>query len=278
MDKQTLIHKAEEYGQSRAYTADEVKAVERAMVIAGVYGAGVAVAIAGGVLLYEKVGLGWTLAIMLPPAGFLIGAGSVLIKGINEQLDGLRTFRSIETYTPPIPELQPEPPHPPVLVRPYGGESYVLDNPDRPALPGREEAMAITPNFVASVLQAVIEEYGGEWSRRKLTALRIGGRKVTRGTWRELTNWLHQAGILLQQPQGGYTLPPDVSEFEDLRLYFPNLPGLGGLGGQPGGLDTGAAQVAHPQDGEVLTLAERRRRLWLECNCDVNLYQTKKRP
>lgn len=270
--KQAILHKAEEFGQSRPYTADEVKAVERAMIVAGIYGAIVAVAIAGAVLLYCEVGLGWTLVIMASPAGFLVGAGLVLAKGMSEQLDGLRSFRSIESYAPLQPEPQPEPPHPPILVRPYGGESYVLGNPETPSLPGREEAAAITPYFVAGVLQAVLEEYGGEWSRRKLTALRIRGRKVTRGTWRELTNWLHQAGVLLQQPQGGYALPPDVSEFEDLRTYFPNLPGLGGLGGQLGGLDIGGSQAAHPQSGKVETLAGKRRRRWIKCNCDTDLY------
>lgn len=269
---EAVLHHAEEYGQSRQYTKQEAVALFVLAVLAGLW-AGLSVMVVGAAyFLYTERGF-WTAFFALAgPVGVLAGGGVVLVKGIREQLDGLRTWREATTYQPVQPQPEPEPAHPPILVKPYGGEPYALiEGTGRPALPGRDEALQITPPVVAEVLRASIEEYGGEWSRRKLMALRIQGQKVSRGMYEELTAWLSKAGLLQQTRQGGFVLPPDVQEFDDLRTYFPNLSNWDGRDGSRAGRERGEDNETQPA-GEVTTLAERRRAQWLECGCDIVAY------
>jgi len=269
---QPILHHAEEYGQSRQYAKQEAVGLFVLAVLAGLW-AGLSVLIVGAAyFLYTERGFWTAFFVLAVPVGVLAGGGLVVVKGIREQLDGLRTWREATTYQPVQPQPEPEPAHPPILVRPYGGEPYALiEGAGRPALPDRNEALQITPPVVAEVLRASIEEYGGEWSRRKLMALRIQGQKVTRGMYEELTAWLSRAGLLQQTRQGGFVLPPDVQEFDDLRTYFPNLSNWDGRDGSREGWERGGDDETQPA-GEVITLAERRRAQWLECGCDVVAY------
>lgn len=272
---QAILHKAEEYGQARELKPGEVLAFT---MVSGLKATAIAVAasalIAGGrLVLGEDVSLA---SILLTISG--VGAISLavnLLGDLDTLVDGLRSWRAVETFAPPQPEPA-EPPHPPIVVRPYKGVPYVIGHP---ALPGKE-ALQLTPPIVAEILRATVEEHGGEWSRRKLMRLRVAGQQVTRGMYEELTAWLSKAGVLQQKRQGGFTLPPDVREFEDLRRYFPNLPGLGRPGG-PGGNREGwegePSQSSH-SPGRVGTLAERRRQRWLECGCDTQLYRQGGKP
>ncbi len=268
--RQAIIHKAEEYGQSRPYTSEEVRAAERAAIGFGIYCAVLGLTIAGAILLYNEIGLSWTLAILAPFAGFLGGAGWILLKGLNEQLDGLRSYRSVETFSPPLPEPQQQTPSP-VIVNPYGGTPYILDGEQRIALPdGRQSSLALNPPTLEAILKEVIQQHGGQWSRRRLMGIRVSGQRVTRSLYEQMTDALTKARFLQPQPNGGYALPGDVQEFDDLRKY---LPGLGRReGGREGG--KGGWEIAPPGGkGEgALTLAEQRRQKWIECDCDVARY------
>lgn len=271
--QQPILHHAEEFGQSRAYDKTEAVGLFVLAVLTGLW-VGLSVMVVGAAyLLYTERGFWTAFFVLAGPAGVLAGGGAVLAKGIHEQLDGLRTWREATSYAPPQPQPQSEPVHPPILVKPYKGEPYALiEGAGRPALPGREEALRITPTVVIEVLRASIEEYGGEWSRRKLMALRIQGQKVSRGVYEELTAWLARAGVLQQTRQGGFVLPPDVQDFDDLQTYFPNLSSWEGRDGNREGRERGGDGDTQPASGEVTTLAERRQREWLECGCDVVAY------
>ena len=271
-ENRIVLHHAEELGQARAYTTEEAQALFRLATIIGLWVGTSALLLGLGYWMYDRWDFWTAFYVLSLPLGVLIGGGLVLAKGVHEQLDGLRSWREATTYAPPQPEPPTEPPHPPILVRPYQGQPYTIGNPQ---LPGREEALQLTPPVVAEILKASLEQYGGEWSRRKLMALKIQGQGVSRGLYEELTGWLTKTGFLQQTRQGGFTLPPDVREFDDLRAYFPSLPGLGGLGGMGGnreGWERGVSQVSQSAGGEVSSLAERRRQKWLELGCDVTAY------
>lgn len=277
-DDKVLLHHAEELGQARALTSEEVTAWLKLAAIMGVWGAAVGLLAFNGVWLWKGHDLSlWTLALGAA-GGWVVVSGVILAKGIGQLIYGLRSWRQAQTFAPSSTQPEGEPPHPPILVRPYKGEPYTIGQPERPLLPGRSQALEITPTVVAEVLKASLEQYGGEWSRRKLMRLRVAGNKVTRGMYEELTSWLSRAGVLLQTRQGGFMLPPDVSEFEDLAAYFPNLPGLGnptgnweGREGNWEGRERGGP-VAPPLCGEVGSLAERRRQKFVELGCDVVAY------
>jgi hypothetical protein len=265
----TTLHRAEEHGQSRELKTSEIKATT---LMAGIESA--ALATAAGIAVVTVQGVqGHDLSVWtaLATSGVVGGLSFYfhISKNFGELRDGLRVWRSVETFAPQS-EPQSQSIHPPILVKPYKGEPYMLGQSERPALPGREP-LQLTPPIVAELLQGVVEEYGGDWSRRKLTRLRVAGHKVSRGIYEELTGWLHKAGVLLQTPQGGYALPPDVQTFEDLRAYFPGLPIPGRAGGQVGGRERGASQLTQP-DSRAMSLVEKRRRRWLECGCDVERY------
>lgn len=273
MNEKLLLHRAEERGQARKLENDEVLATAFMSLIESIALAGAA-SISAVVI---KGACGDDL-VTWGTAGLAIGVGVVtgglsfffnVAGNLAELRDGLVSWREAASYAPLPPKPQPQTGGPPVLVRPYKGDPYMLGSPE---LPGREDALQLTPPVVAEVLRASLEEYGGEWSRRKLMRLRIAGQKVSRGMYEELTGWLTRAGFLQQTRQGGFTLPPDIDEFEDLRRYFPNLPALGGRGGSREGWEREGSQVSQSNSGGVGTLAEQRRQRWLECDCDVRLY------
>lgn len=274
MTQQAILHKGEEYGQSRELKASEVKAHT---LMAGIES--IALSAAGGlaVVVFQGVqgDVSWGTIGTAAATGVVVGGFSFAFhvsQNFGELRDGLRSWRTVETFAPPQPEAQAEPPHPPIVVKPYKGAPYTLVQPERLALPGRDEALQLSPPVVAEILKASLEEYGGRWSRRKLMSLKVYGQRVSRGMYEELTSWLSKAGFLQQTRRGGFMLPPDVSEFEDLRRYFPSLPELGGMGGSREGWERGGPRAPSPM-GEVGTLAERRKQRWLECGCDVKLYK-----
>lgn len=267
---QPLLHHAEELGQSREYSIKEAQGIVMAAIFCGAWGAVAAVVLAVGYWLYGRSGLTTVLGIgvLAVGAGLIVG-GIVLRKGIYEQLDGLRTWREVKTYQPVQPQSEPVAAHPPILVNPPGRrEPYLLTEPE---MPGRE-TLRLTPPVIAEILQGVIERYDGSWSRRKLTRLRIaGGQKVSRSVYEQLTAWLHRSGVLEQTAQGGFRLL--AQDLDDLHQIFPGLPvsETGQVGGEPGSWASDSFDETQP-DREVITLAERRRREWLECNCDTRTY------
>lgn len=269
---QAVLHHAEEYGQSRPYEKNEAVALFVLAVLVGLW-AGLSVMVVGAAyFLYTERGFWTAFFILAVPVGVLAGAGFVIVKGVHEQLDGLRSWRQATTYQPTQPQPEPEAAHPPILVKPYKGEPYALiEGAGRPALPGRNEALRITPMVVAEVLKASIEQYGGEWSRRKLMALRIQGQKVSRGMYEELTAWLSKTGVLQQTRQGGFVLPPDVQEFDDLQTYFPNLGDWEGRDGSREGWERGGDGNTQPSSGGMNT-GERLRQQFIELGCDVEAY------
>jgi hypothetical protein len=158
----------------------------------------------------------------------------------------------------------------PIVVKPYGGEPYILQGEQRLALPdGRQTKLSLNQPTLAAVLQEVVQQHSGQWSRQRLMSLRIEGQRITRALYEEMTAALAGSGFLQPQANGGYALPPDVQQFEDVARYLPTLAGrtAGGRDGGKGGGESGGV----PPSG-VGNLAERRRRAWLECGCDVESY------
>lgn len=252
--KGPVLHHAEELGQARAYDKQEAVSLFVLAILAGLWTGLTLLAIGVGYHLYTTRGFWTTFFVLAVPSGVLLGGGVVLVKGIHEQIDGLRSWREATTYAPPLPE-EPEPAwRPPIPVTQFGRPTGYLAMDDRPALPSPEEARLLTPPIVAEILRASIEEYKGQWSRRKLMRLRVLGQKVTRGMYEELTSALHGAGILQQTRTGGYELPFDVECFEDLGRYLPSLPGVG----DPNTLQSQPSQVSS-RPSRSYNLAERHR-------------------
>ena len=246
--KQPVLHRAEETGQSRELRTPEVGAVTLMSVVETVTLA-VAVAV---VAIVVQGRLTWgTLGVAVMVG---VGAGGLalyvnVIENFVELRDGLSSYRSVETYGPPMAEPTPSGP---IVVRPYGGDPYLLDGEKRLALPdGRRTALGLNPPTLAAVLQEVITQHGGQWSRSRLMGIRVSGERVTRKLYKELTAALTASGFLLPRANGGYAVPPDVKEFEDVVRYLPDLAPGGREGRREGG------------KGEELTLAERRKREWL---------------
>lgn len=267
---QNVLHRAEESGQSRELTIREVGAYG---VMSGLKG--LILGLAGSTAFSVLRGL--TGDLTLADVGLsLLGFGAMstawhLLADLDDLKDGLRSYRSIETYTPPAPEPQQVgAPSSPIVVKPYGGDPYVLNGEERLALPdGRQTGLGLNPPTLAAVLQEVIKQHDGQWSRSRLMKLRINGQRVTRSLYEQLTDALAKSGFLQAQANGGYALPPDVREFEDVRRYLPSLGGR--EGGREGG--KGGPSGAIPPSRGVGTLAERRKQQWLECGCDVELYR-----
>jgi hypothetical protein len=270
MTQQPILHQAEELGQSRPYTLDEVKALAAVVVLTGVWGAISTVIIAVCWWLYQKGGWGLVLPMALP-VGFVIAGGIVLIKGVHEQLDGLRSWRKATSYVPIVPQAQGEPPHPPILVNPYKGSPYVIGpNGATALLPDGRKGLELNPPTVSTILREIVTHHDGLWSRDRLMSIRVNGERVTRSLYEELTNTLTRAGLLQQRPQGGFCLPPDIQTLDDLRQYLPGISGTAGgtAGGQEWGEENGL-----PPSGREMSLADRRRQLWLECGRDVEWYK-----
>jgi hypothetical protein len=268
-----VLHWAEEYGQSRELTSNEVVAWLRLSFT--VFGAAfiVAVVAINYIRNWAGLALSWRSVVFDPLSlAALLASIAFLLNFIPFLVNSLRSERRAESYAPPQPEVPqlPSPWRPPLPAHHRGGTT-MIDMNERPMLPDPRAARQITPPVVAEVLRASIEEYGGQWSRRKLMRLRVLGQKVSRGMYEELTSALHQCGLLQQTRQGGFELPHDVETFEDLADYLPSLPGLGGMGGKTGGLGTGG-DSDRPTFPAGETLAEKRRKRWLECDCDVKSY------
>jgi hypothetical protein len=264
---QPIQHHAEELGQSRAYAKTEAVGIFVAACLAGLWAGLAVLAIGVGYWLYTERGFWPAFFILALPAGVLAGGGVVLIKGLHEQIDGLRAWREVTTYYPPQPEVA-QLPHPPIKVFPPGKkEPYLLTEPETP---GRE-TLRLTPPVIAEIVQGVVEKYDGKWSRRKLTRLTVaGGQKVSRSLYETLTNWFDRAGVLERTPQGGFELV--TKDLGELRDVFPGLSIGGQVGGQPGDRAGDGAQDILPTGGAVGNLAEQRRQQFLECGCDVKDY------
>lgn len=250
-ERAALLHKAEETGQSRELRAHEVGAVTLMSAVETVtlaLGAAVLVIIVRGSLSWGTIGA--AVAIGVCAGGLALYVN--IMKNFAELRDGLCSYRSIETYAPPV-----VPPggtsDSPIVVRPYGGDPYILSGNERLALPdGRQTRLGLNPPTMTAVLQEVITKHEGQWSRSRLMGIRVNGQRITRKLYEELTDTLTRSGFLLPQPRGGYVLPPDVHEFEDVVRYLPNLV----LGRRDGRREGGK--------GEDISLAERRKREWLE--------------
>lgn len=258
---QDLLHKAEEHGQARKLEPSEVLAFT---LVSGLKSVGWAMAgntvILGGrlIMLGEEVSLG---SIILTTAGvWAISFAVHLSQDLDTLIDGLRSWRSIETFTPP--QFEPERaamPSSPIIVR-SGNKVEVLGRDPVPQLPdGRQAGLGMNPESLSAILQEVITQHGGQWSRRRLMSLRIAGERVTRSLYEEMTDALTRAGFLLPQVNGGYALPDDVQEFDDLQAYLPSLPGLGRAGGMAGRREGPPGNEPIPPERVVGTLAERHR-------------------
>jgi hypothetical protein len=283
--EERLAHRIEEIGQARPLTAGEVLAYAlRAWLHALGWGLAAGAVVAGyQTAVGEPVRLGHV-GLATAAVG-LVALGVALSTGMNELHHGLRHWRTVESYHPP--QAQPAPPkpeaHPPIIVRAMGQEPTVLDAPERPALPdGRHNALEPTPEVLSVILREVIERHDGRWSRDRLMGIRVDGKRVTRRLYEELTSTLARAGVLRQRPTGGFRLPEDVHEYEDLAQYFGGLPGLpAGQAGGTAGRPERAPELALPAsdgEGEPLTIAERRRQEWLATRReDGGLSQTRGR-
>jgi hypothetical protein len=267
---QPILHQAEELGQSRAYTTAEVKALAMVVLLCAGWGAITTVLVAVGYWLYQKMGWGILFPMALP-VGFVIAGGIVLIKGVHEQLDGLRSWRKATSYVPIIPQPQGEAAHPPILVKPYGGSPYTLGpNGATALLPDGRKGLELSPPTVSTILREIVTHHDGLWSRDRLMSIRVNGERVTRSLYEELTSALTRAGLLQQRPQGGYCLPQDIQTFDDLRRYLPGIDSRT-AGGTAGGQEWGGESGIPPSD-RGMSLAERRAQMWKECDCDVVSY------
>jgi len=278
MADQSLLQKAEEHGQARELKAQEVWAFALLAALKSVIMTAAIGLIVGG-LCWEALGARTTLLIVA-----IIGAtqlGFNLLADLDTLIDGLRSYRSAQTYTPPQAEPIPVVPPSPILVNPYKKSPYLLGRGDEetPALPdGRNTKLALNPPSVSAILKEVVKQHGGQWSRNRLMSIRVNGQRVTRSLYEELTDAFARAGFLQERPSGGFELPPDVQEFDDLYQYLPGLivreggNPTGRAGGKAGRQETGG-QKAIPPDGRAGgTLAEQRRQKFLELNCDVVAY------
>lgn len=261
MEKKTgsILHWAEERGQSRELKAEEVGATAKMSLIET---GALALLAFTCVLVFQAVVsrdvdldtafTAFLTALAIAALAFYIN----VTRNFSQMRESQSSYRQVETYAPP----QPEPmnlPHPPIAVYPPGKkEPYLLTEAETP---GREP-LHLTPGTIAEILQLAIERNKGTWSRRTLTALRLAtGEKLSRGIYEQLTPWLFRAGVLKQEPQGGYRILAE--DLEELRQIFPNLPipETGQAGGEPGDWAGIGFSDAQPADRGVGTLAERHR-------------------
>lgn len=271
MSEQVLIHEASERGQSRELRVPEVGAHTLMAAVEGV-----ALASAAGLTVIVVQGVQGDVAIgTAAVVGGVVGGLSFyfhLSRNFAELRDGLRSWRSIETYLPP----EPKPvslPSSPIIVKPYGASPYVLDRSEPARLPdGRNVELGLNPPTLAAILSEVLEHHGGQWSRKRLMAIRVNGQRITRKLYEQLTGDLARAGFLQERTQGGFALPADIQDFEDLERYFPALPGLRTAGGAAGGQEWGRGGDT-PAFQEGNTLAERHRRArWVDLDHEVQNY------
>lgn len=257
---QSILHHAEEekYGQSRAYEQSEAVGLFVLAVLAGLWAGLTVLAIGAGYRIYTVHGFWTCFFILSVPAGVLLGGGLVLVKGIGEQLDGLRSYetRQAQTYAPPQPEAAqlPSPWRPPVPVHRREGTT-LLDLNERPALPdGRQTGLSLNEPTVAAILREIVTKHDGLWSRERLTAIKIGGERVTRKLYEALTPQLCKVGFLQERPRGGFKVADEI----ELETYFPSLKLSRQAGRQAGGQERGG-DGANPPTSRGYNLAERHR-------------------
>jgi len=275
MSEQTLAYKAEEHGQSRELKSQEVWAFALLSIVkAGAVAIAVAMLIIA-VQLFSQDTLNLMATLVIIVGVGVIQLAVFVLGDLDTLVDGLRQWRSVESYIP-APAKQAETPwRPPVPIMRQGQPTALIDMNERPQLPGRQEALAITPPVVAELLKASLEVYNGEWSRRKLMRLHIAGQRVTRGMYEEITGALARAGILQQTRQGGFVL--NAESFDDLRTRLPSLPAPGGMGGGPGRDGNGGGEDSPPPGRGMETLAERHRLARLaELDHEVRCYLKRK--
>lgn len=274
---QPILHHAEELGQSRAYEQSEAVGLFVLAVLGGFWTGLTVLAIGAGYRLWTAYGFWTAFFVLAVPAGVLIGGGYVLVRGAHEQIDGLRSWREATSYAPPVPQADlPALPAPPIVVKPYGGDPYVLGRGEPLALPdGRQSGLRLNEPTIAAILKEVITHHDGLWSRERLMSIKVMGQRITRSFYEDLTAKLANAGFLQKRTQGGFRLPDDIQQFDDLAAYFPNLETrtAGRLAGRQ---EQGGAKANPPPRGEVRNLAERRRQRFLQCDCDVANYLERK--
>jgi hypothetical protein len=256
MGEQAIQHHAEELGQSRAYEKNEAVGLFVAAVLAGLW-VGLTVLVVGvGYQAYTKYGFWTAFFILAVPAGVLVGGGVVLVRGLHEQIDGLRSWREATTYYPPMPEVpQLESPwRPPIPHHSQEGTNYI-DMNERPALPdGRQTGLSLNEPTVAAILREIVTKHDGMWSRERLTAIKIGGERVTRKLYETLTHQLCNVGFLQERSCGGFRVADDI----ELETYFPSL-NLSRQAGRQAGRPERGGPLADPPPGRGYNLAERHR-------------------
>jgi hypothetical protein len=275
---QPVLHHAEELGQSRPYDKTEAIGLFVAAIGAGLWTGLTVLAIGAGYYLYTEYSFWTAFFVLAVPAGVLLGSGYILVRGLHEQIDGLRSWREATSYAPPAPQLEAPQQGPPIVVKPYKGDPYVLGRGDEPlALPdGRQSGLRLNEPTIAAILKEVISHHDGLWSRKRLMSIRVQGKRITRTLYEDLTAKLANAGFLQERPIGGYKVPEDIRQYDDLVRYFPNLE-TGKAGRQAGRQEKGGDGANPPTGGgEIRNLAERRRQRFLECGCDISNYLERK--
>jgi hypothetical protein len=269
MDKQQVLHQAEELGQGRALTTQEIRALALMAVIAGAWGACVGLLLFNGYWLWSDHDLSLASLGLPALAGLVVGSGAVLVVGGKEIIDGLRSWREAKTFAPGpgLPQPKTGPAHDPILIR-AGNRTGYLDRADEPlALPSPErQRLELTPKTVSVILREIIERHGGQWSRARIMGVKVEGQSVPRRIYEDLTDALTRAGILAERSQGGYEFSVDVKTLDDLAPFFPGLPGLTGPAGGPAGGPEGGGLRADRAIGG----ADRARARWLEQQEEVS--------
>jgi hypothetical protein len=272
MNEQTgpILHWAEEYGQGRELTSNEVTAWLRLSLFVFAAAAILALVIINNIRAWMGLALTWRSVLSDPLSLAAVSAClTFLFKFIPFLVKALRSERRIETYAPPQPEPAqlPSPWRPPIPHHSQAGTN-LIDMNERPALPdGRETGLSLNEPTVAAILHEIVTKHDGLWSRERLTAIKIGGERVTRNIYETLTHQLCQSGFLQERPRGGFKIDDEI----ELETYFPSLQLSRQAGRQAGGPERGGDKV-NPPPGRGVTLAERRRQRFLECGCDVRDY------
>ncbi len=278
-----LLHFAEERSQSRAQDLRElwvvvIKCAFKALGMSALWGT-----VVTGVRLLLGDHVSVLSAVLTYGVVWVIWFGLRLEGDIDRHDESLCSERRAETYAPPQPKPElPAPADSPFMVHPYGDKDpYMLHRDGRttPLLPdGRQAGLALNPPTVGAILREIIERHDGQWSRDRLMSIRVDGKRVTRKLYEKLTYYLAEGGFLQERPTGGFEIPPDVATYEDVTRYLPSL--ARPEGGNPtrtdgrsdGGQEKGGNDETRPDGGGALTLAERRKAEWLECNCDARTY------
>jgi len=233
---QPTLHKGEEYGQSRALTAEEVLACLLMSALKG------AVAAIGGGLLYTLTAKGipfdWSILTWFVVTAIcgLVTFCSQAWGDLDTMMDGLRSYRIVETFAPPQAQPPLGLPAPDITVYGPGKKNpYTIargggPGASAPRLPSPAQQRMVTPQVIGAAIQAALDNEG-VWSRSTITAVRVGTSKITRGMWQKMTVTLQE--ILIPQADGSRRLHPDIATFEDVAKHIPALAALPRAAGPP---------------------------------------------